>query len=145
MPSRRHSSAIFSSPRSPSKTIRTFSSAEYFLRVLRWISCTVASTAALVSSLMVYSLARLILTRKSHLSFSPYFVSQVLKRNSYPPETRLVAICMYVEGNSYNAIGRILKVNPQSVVNWVKTYTANLPAAPVPEKPRTAELDELYT
>src|SRR5687768_3055399 len=80
MPSRRHSSAIFSSPRSPSKTIRTFSSAEYFLRVLRRISRTVASTAALVSSLMVYSLASLILTRNSHLSFLPSFVSQVLKR-----------------------------------------------------------------
>ena len=65
--------------------------------------------------------------------------------NGYPPETRLLAIRMYVEGNSYNAIGRILKVNPQSVVNWVKAYTTSLPAAPVPDKPRTAELDELYT
>src|SRR6266487_4534708 len=83
MPSRRHSSAIFSSPRKPSNTTRTFSSAEYFLRVLRRISRTVASTAALVSSLMVYSLASLILTRNSHLSFSPYFVSQVLKRNTH--------------------------------------------------------------
>jgi hypothetical protein len=36
---------------------------------LRRISRTVASTAALVSSLMLYSLASLILTRKSHLSF----------------------------------------------------------------------------
>src|ERR1051325_5615135 len=71
IPSRRHSSAIFSSPRRPSKTIRTFSSAEYFLRVLRRISRTVASTAAVVSSLMVYSWASSILTRKSHLSFSP--------------------------------------------------------------------------
>jgi transposase-like protein len=65
--------------------------------------------------------------------------------NGYPDEVRLLAIRMYVEGNSYNAIGRILKVNPQSVVNWVKHYTANLPAAPVPDKPRIAELDELYT
>ena len=47
--------------------------------------------------------------------------------------------------NGYNAIARILKVNPQSVVNWVKAYTAKLPAAPMPKKPRTAELDELYT
>ena len=65
--------------------------------------------------------------------------------NGYPPGTRLLAIRMYVEGNSYNAIGRILKVNPQSVVNWVKAYTAELPAAPVPDKPKIAELDELYT
>jgi transposase-like protein len=67
------------------------------------------------------------------------------KPNGYPNETRLLAIRMYVEGDSYNTIGRILKVNPQSVVNWVKIYTACLPAAPVPDKPRTAELDELYT
>jgi transposase-like protein len=57
----------------------------------------------------------------------------------------MLAVRMYVEGNSYNAIGRILKVNPQSVVNWVKQYTAKLPAAPVPNRPGTAELDELYT
>jgi|ERR1051326_6147706 transposase-like protein len=67
------------------------------------------------------------------------------KLNGYPQEIRLLAIRMYVEGNSYNAIARILKVNPQSVVNWVKAYTAKLPAAPVPHRPRTAELDELYT
>src|SRR5258706_7977254 len=83
MPSRRHSSAIFSSPRRPSKTIRTFSSAEYFLRVRRRISRTVASTPAVVSSLIVYSLVSSILTRKSHLSFLPYCVSQVLTRNIY--------------------------------------------------------------
>jgi transposase-like protein len=67
------------------------------------------------------------------------------KPNGYPEETRLLAIRMYVEDNSYSAIGRILKVNPQSVVNWVRAYTARLPVAPVPEKPKIAELDELYT
>ena len=60
-------------------------------------------------------------------------------------ETRLLAIRMYVEGNSYGAIGRILKVNPQSVANWVTDYSAKQPPAPVPPKPKTAELDELYT
>lgn len=65
--------------------------------------------------------------------------------NGYAAETRLLAIRMYVEGNSYHAIARILKVNPQSVANWVNAYTAQLPAAPVPAKPRVAELDELYT
>ena len=67
------------------------------------------------------------------------------KPNGYPDEIRLLAIRMYVEGNSYNAIARILKVNPQSVVNWVQHYTAKLPAAPMPNQPRIAELDELYT
>lgn len=67
------------------------------------------------------------------------------KLNGYAKETKLLAVRMYVEGNSYHANARILKVNPQSVVNWVKQYTARLPAAPVPRKPKIAELDELYT
>ncbi len=29
---------------------------------------------------------------------------------------------MYVEGNSYRSIARILKVNPQSVLNWVSPF-----------------------
>jgi len=65
--------------------------------------------------------------------------------NGYPAETRLLAIRMYVEGSSYGSIARILKVNPQSVANWVKRYTAKLPAAPLPQKVKKAELDELYT
>ncbi len=67
------------------------------------------------------------------------------KPNGYPEETRLLAVRMYVEGNSYHAIARILKVSPQSVVNGVKAYTAQLPAAPLPDKIKAAELDELYT
>ncbi len=56
-----------------------------------------------------------------------------------------MAIRMYVEGNSYGSIGRILKVNPQSVANWVKSYTAKLSPAPLPSKIKIAELDELYS
>ena len=67
------------------------------------------------------------------------------KENGYPAKTRLLAIRMYVEGSSYSSIGRVLKVNPQSVANWVTQYTAKLPPAPVPKKVRKAELDELYT
>lgn len=67
------------------------------------------------------------------------------KRNGYPDETRLLAIRMYVEGSSYGSIGRVLKVNTQSVANWVSQYTAKLGPAPVPSKVKKAELDELYT
>jgi transposase-like protein len=67
------------------------------------------------------------------------------KENGYPAETRLVAIRMYVEGSSYGSIGRVLKVNRQSVANWVSAYTAKLPKAPLPEKVKKAELDELFT
>lgn len=38
---------------------------------------------------------------------------------SYLEETRLLAICMYVEDSCYASIERALKVNPQSVANWV--------------------------
>jgi transposase len=57
----------------------------------------------------------------------------------------MLAIRMYLEGNSKRAIGRILKVNHQSVDNWVKEYVGKLPPAEVPAKPDVAELDELYT
>ena len=67
------------------------------------------------------------------------------KENGYSAETRLLAIRMYVEGSSYGSIGRVLKVNPQSVANWVKQYTSKLPPAPTPSKVKKAELDELYT
>lgn len=67
------------------------------------------------------------------------------KENGYPADIRLLAIRMYVEGSSYGSIGRVLKVNPQSVANWVSTYTAKLPKAPLPDKVKKAELDELFT
>jgi transposase-like protein len=66
-------------------------------------------------------------------------------QHGYSEETRLLAIRMYVEGSSYGSIGRVLKVNPQSVANWVSAYTAKLPKAPLPEKVKKAELDELFT
>ncbi len=40
------------------------------------------------------------------------------KPSGYPNATRMLAVGMYVEGDSFNAIGRILKANPQSMVNW---------------------------
>jgi transposase-like protein len=66
--------------------------------------------------------------------------------NGYPPEKRLKAIKLYyMEGNSFRSIERLLKVNHQSVANWVKAYSEKLPKATVPEKPKVAELDELFT
>lgn len=67
------------------------------------------------------------------------------KQHGYSEEVRLLAIRMYVEGSSYASIARILKVNSQSVTNWVMAYTAKLPPAPMPRKVKKAELDELYT
>ena len=63
----------------------------------------------------------------------------------YSDETRMLAIRMYLEGNSQRAIGRILQVSPQSVASWVGIYVDNLPADQKPERVHTAELDEMYT
>ena len=63
----------------------------------------------------------------------------------YSSEKRMLAIRMYVEGSSQRSIGRILQVSPQTVANWITAYTSKLPPATVPQKPRTAELDEMYT
>ena len=57
----------------------------------------------------------------------------------------MLALRLYMEGNSQRAIGRILKVSQQSVANWIDAYVDQLPPAPVPDKPQNAELDELYT
>jgi len=56
MPSRRHSSAMVSSPRRPSRTIRIFSSEENLRRVLRLISRTTFSGS--LRSAMVHSFCR---------------------------------------------------------------------------------------
>ena len=63
----------------------------------------------------------------------------------YPAEMRMLALRLYMEGNSQRAIGRILKIAQQTVANWISDYVAQLPPAPVPKKPQNAELDELYT
>jgi hypothetical protein len=52
---------------------------------------------------------------------------------------------MYLEGMSMRAIGRVLKVSPQSVGNWVKAQANSLPDTPQPEDVDIAELDELFT
>jgi transposase len=57
----------------------------------------------------------------------------------------MLAIRMYGEGSSQRSIGRILQISPQTVANWITAYTSKLPPAQAPPKPRTAELDEMYT
>lgn len=67
------------------------------------------------------------------------------KEHGYPQATRMLALRMYVEGSSQRSIARILKISPQSVSNWINAYVSKLPPAPMPSKPKVAELDELYT
>lgn len=69
----------------------------------------------------------------------------VAREKGYSQETRMLALRMYVEGSSHRSIARILKISPQSVSNWISVYVSKLPPAPMPQKPKVAELDELYT
>lgn len=67
------------------------------------------------------------------------------KPRGYSFEIRQKAIQLYVDGMNLRRIGRQLKVNPQSVANWIKAHAEILPPAPVPEEIENAELDELFT
>ena len=69
------------------------------------------------------------------------------KAKGYPKEMRQMALKLYLEGNNFRRIGRLLGVNHQSVVNWITAYHAKLPKQEdfSQEKTQTVELDELFT
>jgi hypothetical protein len=65
----------------------------------------------------------------------------------YDDKTKEMALKLYLEGNGFRRIGRLLSVNHQSVVNWINMYHAKLPTktSVVPESVSTLEMDELFT
>ena len=67
----------------------------------------------------------------------------------YDDKTREAALKLYLEGNGFRRIGRLLSVNHQSVANWVTAAHARLKArqapASEPESAGTLEMDELFT
>jgi len=68
------------------------------------------------------------------------------KTNGYPEKLRRQAVQLYADGMNFRRIGRHLGVNHQTVINWVKAYSDQLPAqAPQPAAVGVVELDELFT
>ena len=68
------------------------------------------------------------------------------KKPGYSEEVREKAVRLYVEGNNFRRIGRLLNVNHQSVVNWVNAYHEKVKEkAVVPSASKTIEMDELWT
>ena len=67
----------------------------------------------------------------------------------YDEQTKEMALKLYLEGNGFRRIGRLLSVNHQSVVNWINSFHAQLRARkialPVPGHVATLEMDELFT
>ncbi len=64
----------------------------------------------------------------------------------YSEEMREKAVRMYVEGNNFRRIGRLLNVNHQSVVNWVNVYHEKVKnTAAMPPQTPIIEMDELWS
>lgn len=63
----------------------------------------------------------------------------------YSDARRLRAVQLYVDGGNLRRVARQLGVNHQSVANWVNAHAAQLPAAPLPDRVETIEMDELHT
>jgi len=67
------------------------------------------------------------------------------KEWGYPDEVRRQALQMYVDGMNLRRIGRHLGIHHRTISLWVTAHAARLPAAPVPEEVKEAEMDELFT
>lgn len=69
------------------------------------------------------------------------------KEVGYPEEMHKKAVEMYVDDTNFRAIGRRLKVNHQTVINWINAHAAKQPdEPPIGAGPlETAELDEMFT
>ena len=67
------------------------------------------------------------------------------KMQGYPESTHKRAMEMYVDGMNLRKIARHLKVAPQTIAYWVTEHAEALPAIPMPDEVKEAELDELFT
>ena len=65
----------------------------------------------------------------------------------YPLEMRQQALRLYADGLSFRQAARHLKVNHQTVINWINADAAKRAktAPPLPEQVEVVEMDELYT
>ena len=64
----------------------------------------------------------------------------------YDQATKDMAVKLYLEGNSFRAIGRLLCVHYVSVINWVNAAHDALPEQVADATPTdTEETDELFT
>ncbi len=64
----------------------------------------------------------------------------------YDPEVRRRAVQLYLEGTSFRAVGRLLGVHNQSVINWVNHQEQSLPPQVSDASPTDyIEVDELFS
>lgn len=63
----------------------------------------------------------------------------------YADDVRRQALKLYIEGNSFRRIARLLAVNHQSVINWINASHKQLPKKKASAKVDVVELDEMFT
>jgi len=65
-----------------------------------------------------------------------YHYTVVRKSDVKPPETRRLALVLYLEGFGLRAIGRILRISYGTVYLWVREWTSHvsLPRREIPAK-----------
>ena len=54
------------------------------------------------------------------------------------------ALQLHMEGNSRRSIGRILKIGPQTVSNWIAAHRSELPLVSIAAPVVVAEADEQF-
>ena len=71
------------------------------------------------------------------------YVSQARR---YSKEMRQLAVAYHAAGLSYRKIARYFRVDPVTIMNWVKAFANQLPPAPNPRKEpqHGIEMDELH-
>ena len=62
-----------------------------------------------------------------------------------PPETRRLALELYLEGLGFRAIGRVLKVSYVTVFGWIKEYGSRAGELKSEQSVEVVELDEMHT
>lgn len=67
------------------------------------------------------------------------------KEQGYSRAFRRKAIKMYVDGAGLRRTGRQLGIHHQTVANWAKEESEQLPETPVPAEVKAAEFDEMFT
>lgn len=60
-----------------------------------------------------------------------------------PFDTKLQALHLYLEGLGFRSIARFLKVSNVAVLNWIKSFGANIESQ-TPAKVYFMEIDEMY-
>lgn len=67
------------------------------------------------------------------------------KSNERPPETRRMALELYLEGMGFRGIGRALKVSYVTVFGWIREYGQKAGELKSDDAIEVVELDELHT